>query len=107
MSSIHLQVRFFVRTRYHHYKNRLDSANYKCEKKGEIFKIVVQLDRELQNRSYKDFQANIWRIDGREHFGTRYLRLYNEDKKLDFAVDLAKLDQKGTPSKNSNFLTKF
>lgn len=64
--------------------------------KGEIFKIVVQLDRPIQDQNYEAFQKAIWNIEGREHFGTRFLRLYNKDKKLDFAVDLAKLDQKGT-----------
>ena len=67
-----------------------------CDKKGEIFKIVVH--RDIQNQSYHDFQGKISRIDGREHFFTRFLRLYNVDKKLDLAVDLGKLDETGTVS---------
>ena len=34
-------------------------------------------------------------FDKREHFGSRFLHIYNENKRLNFAVDLAKLDQKG------------
>ena len=37
----------------------------------------------------------ITKFDKREHFGARFLHIYNENKKLNFAVDLAKLDQKG------------
>ena len=43
----------------------------------------------------------ITKIEKREHFGARFLHIYNENKKLNFAVDLAKLDQKG---KNDQFV---
>ena len=29
------------------------------------------------------------------HFGAQFLHIYNKDKELNFAVDLAKLDQRG------------
>ena len=65
-------------------------------KKNDIFKIVIQLDRPVQYEKFEAFQEKIRRVtDQYEHFGTRFLRLYNKDKRLDFAVDLAKLDQKG------------
>ena len=65
-------------------------------KQGEIFKIVIQLDRPIQDENYKDFQMKIRQVtDEYEHFGARFLRLYNKDKEFDFAVDLTKLDPKG------------
>ena len=65
-------------------------------KKNEIFKIGLQLDRPVQGENYETFQRKIRQVtDEYEHFGARFLRLYSKDKKLDFAVDLLKLDQKG------------
>ena len=66
-------------------------------KKDDIFKIVIQLDRSIQGENYENFQMRIRQVtDDYEHFGARFLRLHNKDKELDFAVDLTKLDQKGS-----------
>ena len=75
---------------------RLGHPNLRFSKKNDIFKIVIQLDRPVQYEKFEAFQEKIRRVtDQREHFGARFLRLYNKDKRLDFAVDLAKLDQTG------------
>ena len=69
--------------------------NIRYSKRNDIFKIVIHRGLPIQ-ANYENFQKQIRRItDQYEHFYTRFLRLYNKDKKLDFAVDLAKLDQKG------------
>ena len=47
----------------------------------------------------------ITHFDKQEHFGARFLHIYNENKKLNFAVDLAELDQKG--KKGHSFSTKI
>ena len=75
----------------------LGHPNFRFSKKGDIFKIVIQLNRPVQEETFENFQKKIRQVtDEYEHFGARFLRLYNKDKKLDFAVDLAKLEQKGS-----------
>ena len=57
---------------------------------------MIQLDRPVQYEKFEAFQEKIEQVtDQYEHFGARFLRLYNKNKRLDFAVDLAKLDQQG------------